>query len=122
MGDLHPLNAIWNGDKIGAVIDWEFTGIKPDIYDAANLVGCAGIEDPNGLGMPMVMSFINRVKANKLYSDQGWQLFPEYMLALRFAWLSEWLRKKDMEMIEMEQAYMRLLMDNMDVLRVGWEM
>ncbi|MFH2058733.1 MAG: phosphotransferase [Pseudomonadota bacterium] len=119
-GDLHPLNVIWNNDKIGAVIDWEFTGIKPDIFDAANLVGCAGIENPNGFGMPMVISFINRVKADTLYSDKGWQFFPEYMLALRFAWLSEWLRKKDMEMIQMEEAYMRILMDNMDVLRKGW--
>lgn len=121
-GDLHPLNVIWNGDLISSVIDWEFTGIKPDIYDLANLVGCAGIEDPNGMGMPMVMTCINYVKQQNLYSELGLCFFPEYILALRFAWLSEWLRKKDQEMIDMELAYMNILMNNIDVIRVGWNL
>lgn len=121
-GDLHPLNAIWDNDRIKAVIDWEFTGIKPDIYDAANLVGCAGIENPEGFGMPMVMTFLQQIRQQKLFSEMGWRFFPEYLLALRFAWLSEWLRQKDKEMIEMEEAYMELLVDNMDILRQGWEL
>lgn len=121
-GDLHPLNAIWDHDQIKAVIDWEFTGIKPDIYDAANLVGCAGIENPKGLGMPMVMTFLQQVRQQKLFSEMGRRFFPEYLLALRFAWLSEWLRQKDREMIEMEEAYMSILVDNMDLLRQGWEL
>ncbi len=112
-GDLHPLNAIWDGDRIKAVIDWEFAGIKPDMYDAANLVGCAGIENPNGLGMDMVMTFLEEMKKTPVISETGWQFFPEYLLALRFAWLSEWLRKKDQPMLEMEEAYMRILVDHM---------
>ncbi len=48
-GDLHPLNIIWDNDEIQAVIDWEFAGIKPDLFDAANYVGCAGIETPTAL-------------------------------------------------------------------------
>ncbi|MBC2705815.1 phosphotransferase [Desulfobacula sp.] len=119
-GDLHPLNVLWDHDQIRAVIDWEFTGIKPDIYDAANLVGCAGIENPEGLGMPMVMTFLREIRAKKLYSEIGWQFFPEYILALRFAWLSEWLRKEDKDMLEMEEAYMGILVDNMEILRQGW--
>ena len=101
-GDLHPLNAIWDDDRIKAVIDWEFAGIKPDLYDAANLVGCAGIENPAGLGMPMVMTFLQQVRPQKLFSEMGWPFFPDYLLALLFAWLSEWLRQKDQEMIGME--------------------
>ena len=31
-GDYHPLNVIWRGDAVAAVIDWEFCGLKPDIY------------------------------------------------------------------------------------------
>ncbi|MCK4767163.1 MAG: phosphotransferase [Desulfobacula sp.] len=119
-GDLHPLNVLWNHDQIRAVIDWEFAGIKPDIFDAANLVGCAGIENPEGLGMPMVMTFLKEMRAKKLYSETGWRFFPEYILALRFAWLSEWLRKEDKDMLEMEEAYMGILVDNMEVLRQGW--
>jgi len=120
-GDLHPLNVLWNHDQIKAVIDWEFTGMKPDIYDAANLVGCAGIENPNGLGMPMVITFLKEIRSKNLFSEMGWRFFPEYILALRFAWLSEWLRKKDKQMLEMEEAYMGILVDNMDILRQGWE-
>jgi homoserine kinase type II len=120
-GDLHPLNVIWNDDQIRAVIDWEFTGIKPDIYDIANLFGCAGIEDPNGIGMPMVMQCIKTLQAARCYSKEGWYWLPEYMLALRFAWLSEWLRKNDQQMIEMEHAYMTILMKNVDVIRMGWQ-
>ena len=29
-GDFHPLNVIWDNRRIRAVIDWEFTGAKPD--------------------------------------------------------------------------------------------
>lgn len=119
-GDLHPLNVIWRDEKILAVIDWEFTGIKPDIYDAANLVGCAGIENPDGLTKPMVLTFIDQMKHNRLFNRIGWKYFTDYVLALRFAWLSEWLRKKDYEMLDMEAAYMKILVDNMDDIRKGW--
>ncbi|MCD4718966.1 MAG: aminoglycoside phosphotransferase family protein [Desulfobacula sp.] len=120
-GDLHPLNIIWNHDQIRAVIDWEFAGMKPAIYDAANLVGCAGIENPDGLGMPMVMTFIKELRGKDIFSKMGWRFFPEYLLALRFAWLSEWLRKKDKQMLEMEEVYMGILVNNMDILRQGWQ-
>ena len=119
-GDLHPLNVIWDKDEIKAVIDWEFTGIKPDMYDAANLVGCAGIENPNGLGMDMVMTFLKEMQKTPVISKTGWRFFPEYVLALRFAWLSEWLRKKDDEMIEMEHAYMGILVDHMAEIRAAF--
>ena len=119
-GDLHPLNVIWNKNQIKAVIDWEFTGFKPEIFDAANLVGCAGIEDPEGLGMPMVMTFVRNLKKAGIISQKGWDLFPEYILALRFAWLSEWLRKNDTEMLALEARYMEILMTHMDELRRIW--
>ncbi len=120
-GDFHPLNVLWDQNRIRAVIDWEFTGLKPDCYDAANLVGCAGIENPEGLGMPMVTSFLRRVRKAGIISPIGWQYFPEYILALRFAWLSEWLRKKDREMLKLEAAYMGLLIQHMEELRSIWE-
>jgi len=116
-GDLHLLNVIWNNNEIKAVIDWEFAGIKPDVYDAANFVGCAGIENPNGLGMDMVMTFVDELHKNAVISETGWRFFPEYVLALRFAWLSEWLRKKDEEMIDLEHAYMKILVDHMAEIR-----
>ncbi len=120
-GDLHPLNVIWDQDRIKTVIDWEFAGFKPDIFDAANLVGCAGIEDPEGLGMPMVMTFIMTLKKSGIISRKGWDFFPEYVLALRFAWLSEWLRKQDEQMLDLEARFMGILRDHMDELRRIWE-
>jgi len=120
-GDFHPLNVIWDHHRIKAVIDWEFLGFKPDIYDSANLVGCAGIENPEGLAMPMVTTFLREIRAAKIISSEGWQYFPEYILAVRFAWLSEWLRKKDQEMLEMEAAFMDILIKNIKDLRYIWE-
>ena len=120
-GDLHPLNIIWNREEIRAVIDWEFAGIKPDLYDAANFVGCAGIENPEGLGMDMVMTFLSELQRTDVISDLGWRFFPEYVLALRFAWLSEWLRKKDQEMIDLEHAFMRILIDHMPGIRQAFD-
>jgi len=32
--------------KIKAVVDWTFTDIKADCYDAANSIGSAGLEHP----------------------------------------------------------------------------
>jgi homoserine kinase type II len=103
------------------VIDWEFAGIKPDLYDAANFVGCAGIENPNGLGMDMVMTFLAKLHQTEVISEMGWRFFPEYVLALRFAWLSEWLRKKDHEMIDLEHAFMRILVDHMPEIRHAFD-
>ncbi|MDT8379316.1 MAG: phosphotransferase [Desulfotignum sp.] len=120
-GDLHPLNILWDKDEIQAVIDWEFAGVKPDLYDAANFVGCAGIENPNGLVMDMVMTFLSELHQTDVISDTGWRVFPEYVLALRFAWLSEWLRKKDQEMIDLEQAFMNILVDHMAEIKEAFD-
>ena len=119
-GDFHPINVIWKDEKIRAVIDWEFTGIKPDIYDAANLLGCAGIEHPEGLAMPMVTTFLSDLYRAFAISAQGWQVLPDYVLALRFAWLSEWLRKEDQQMLDMELQFMEILMANRSDLAAVW--
>ncbi|MDD9304124.1 MAG: aminoglycoside phosphotransferase family protein [Desulfobacter sp.] len=119
-GDFHPLNVIWHNHQINAVIDWEFIGIKPDCYDAANLVGCAGIEHPQGLAMPMVTSFLSNLQKTSVISAAGWRWFPEYVLALRFAWLSEWLKKQDEQMLETEAVFMNILIDQMGELRKIW--
>lgn len=119
-GDYHPLNIIWRGHTIAAVIDWEFCGFKPDIYDAANLVGCIGMEHPSGLTGGLVMSFIGTMRRDSFISAQGWSLFAEFVLALRFAWLAEWLRKKDKAMIDLEEVYMNLLLKNLEGLKEAW--
>ncbi len=111
-GDLHPINIVWGKRSIRAVIDWEFCGIKPEIYDLANLLGCLGMEDPQSLSGPFVLRLIDRLKGADIFSEESWAALPDMMLAIRFAWLSEWLRKHDREMIRLEADYMALLLEN----------
>ncbi len=119
-GDYHPLNVIWSSNGINTVIDWEFCGYKPEIYDVANLIGCIGMEDPESLVGDLVVELIQRLRQAKLFSDLSWRYLLEFMVALRFAWLSEWLRKSDKEMIKLEQIYMRLLIENKEKLIHSW--
>jgi homoserine kinase type II len=119
-GDPHPVNVIWGEDLILAVIDWEFSGYKPEIYDAALVVGCIGMEDPASLAGPMVLGFLDELKTAECFDSSGFAVLPEFVIALRFAWLSEWLRKKDEEMVEMETDYLHLLLDGREKLRQFW--
>jgi len=120
-GDYHSLNIIWSSDNINAVIDWEFLGYKPEIYDVANMIGCVGVEDPESLICDLVKDFIFYLKKAQIISDMSWEFLLEFVIALRFAWLSEWLRHEDREMIELETTYMRLLKNNFGDLQDAWE-
>lgn len=119
-GDFHPLNVIWAKDALSGVIDWEFSGTKPENYDAALLIGCLGMEDPDALAGPFVAGFTRTLKAGRVLSRPGWEALPGMVVAIRFAWLAEWLRTRDEEMIELEAVYLRLLSDHADDLARGW--
>jgi len=119
-GDYHPLNMIWSEDGLRAVIDWEFCGAKPEMYDAALLIGCIGVEDPDALAGALVRECIRVLKAARVYSDVSWRVLVEMAVAIRFAWLAEWLRTKDTEMIELETVYLHLLMTHADDLMALW--
>jgi homoserine kinase type II len=119
-GDYHPLNIIWSVYDIKCVIDWEFCGFKSELYDAANLIGCVGVEDPQSLTGDLVKSFIADLTKAKIISKKSWKYLVEFIVALRFAWLAEWLRRKDKEMIRLELDYMRLMIDNKNILQKAW--
>lgn len=119
-GDYHPVNVIWGASDVRAVIDWEFSGVKPEIYDAANLLGCLGIEQPEALAGPFASAFIEKLKREGFCSGLSWQTLIPFTIALRFAWLAEWLRRKDTEMIDLEIVYMNLLVNNEDKLSAIW--
>ena len=119
-GDYHPLNIIWSPEDIRRVIDWEFSGYKPEIYDVANMIGCIGVELPESLLHDLVGDFIFYLKEAKRFSDISWDLLLEFVIALRFAWLSEWLRHNDREMIDLETTYLKLLLNNYANLRDAW--
>ena len=119
-GDPHPINVIWGDSEIRGVIDWEFSGYKPEIYDAALVVGCIGMEDPASLAGPLIVAFLQDLRAAGCFDASGFAILPEFVIALRFAWLSEWLRKKDVVMVEMETDYLHLLLDGREKLRQFW--
>jgi homoserine kinase type II len=120
-GDVHPINMIWGTQSIRAVIDWEFCGVKPEIYDLANLLGCLGMEDPQSLNGPFVHRLVSRLRRSNIFADESWKALPDLMLAIRFAWLSEWMRKDDQPMIRLEADYMALLMENRSDLADRWD-
>jgi homoserine kinase type II len=120
-GDFHPLNVIWSEDGIKSVIDWEFLGYKPEVYDVANLIGCVGFEDPAGLTQDLVTELLSRMMKANVLSPACWQQLVEWVIAIRFAWLSDWLRRRDREMIGLEVTYIHLLIDNRRALEDLWK-
>ena len=119
-GDFHVLNVIWGNKDIRKVIDWEFMGYKPELYDVANMIGCLGMEDPKGLLNGIILTFVRELKDNHFMTLWTWRYLYEYIIALRFAWLAEWLRKKDEEMIKLEIVYIFLLIDNRRTIERIW--
>lgn len=119
-GDYHPLNIIWTPRGIGAVIDWEFCGWKPELYDAANMVGCLGVEDPESLAGDYVCQFLDALREKQDYRKESWKYFYDLVIAVRFGWMAEWLRKKDLEMVEMELDYWDILMEHKKNLKIVW--
>ena len=109
-GDYHPLNIIWGPQVIRALIDWEFCGTKPALYDAALLVGCVGFDEPENLEGPLVRSFLQRLRASREFSSAGWEPLIPLMLAIRIAWLREWIVRNEQEAADQELEYMQILM------------
>lgn len=120
-GDFHPVNILWGEDEIKSVIDWEFCGFKPEMYDVANMIGCLGMEDPQTLKKEISKLFIKKIKNANIFQNISWNYFFDLVLAIRFSWLAEWLRKNDEEMIKLEIIYMHLLLDNKDYLEKIWK-
>lgn len=109
-----------SSDGIACVIDWEFMGYKPEFYGAANLIGCSGMENPEGLTGPLVGDFLLGLNKAEFLSPLSRKYLVEDVIALRFAWLSEWLPKGDREMVDLEVVYLKLLREHADVLREAW--
>lgn len=108
-GDIHPLNVIWDARGLRAVIDWEFAGMLPAVYDLSNCLGCLAIEGDGGLDTPFARALLTRVRDEGLLSADQARWLPPAILATRYGWLSEWLRRGDEEMISLELDFMEHL-------------
>lgn len=121
-GDMHPLNILWGREEIVGLIDWEFVAMRPALYDAANCVGCVGIEDPQALGRGLVPALMRTLRERELLTADTGRMFFELMVGIRFAWMSEWLRKKDREMVELELDYLDLLLEHAGDIKKMWNL
>ena len=110
-GDYHPMNIVWGENDINSVIDWEFCGLKPELYDVALLTGCMGMENPECLTGGMVKEYLSVLRRSGFGQDVSWEHFRDLMVAIRLAWLKEWFRHDRQKMIELEVVYMRLLLN-----------
>jgi homoserine kinase type II len=119
-GDFHPLNVIWSRTGLNALIDLEFCGVRPETYDAAMLVGCLGMEDPRCLTGDLVSTLLVDLRSRAGFDEASWACFADLVLGLRFAWLSDWLRRGDEEMIDLEAVYIGLLLRDGPALRAAW--
>ncbi|MGN0866377.1 MAG: phosphotransferase enzyme family protein [Oligosphaeraceae bacterium] len=119
-GDFHPGNILWGDQEIRAVIDWEFCGRKPAAYDMANLLGCLGMDDPAFLTGPMALDFLKCLQDADFLAPQDLHFLPDMMAALRFAWMREWVARKDLPMITQELDFLWLVLDNRELLRKKW--
>ncbi len=109
-GDPHPLNVIWGQKGIRAVIDWEFCGPKPVLYDPALVIGCVGTETPEARTGPFVTAFMGTLRDVGLLTPALEEMLPLFVLAQRIPWLAEWLRRNDRDMIAFELFYLDLLL------------
>jgi homoserine kinase type II len=120
-GDYHPLNMVWGKNSIRSVIDWEFFGIKPELYDAALLVGCIGFEDPDNLIHEPVIRLVRILREAGFGTEVSWNCFLELAAAIRFGWMSEWIRRDDREAQEMELVYIDILLGQKDYISNHWK-
>ena len=102
---------IWGADCILAAIDWEFCGPKCVLHDMALIIGCVGSEDESAQNGPLVTAFLETLRSFGLLDMDLEPHLSTWTLALRTAWLAEWLRREDAEMIEFETFYMTTLAD-----------
>ncbi len=119
-GDLHPLNALWTQDGLNGVIDWEFTGMKTECYDLANLLGCLGMDNPEFLTGVMAEAVCTRLARAGQLGAETWHWLPEYIAAQRFGWMREWCWRQRRDMMCQELDFLWLLLDNRDFLRQRW--
>lgn len=68
----------------------------------------------------LVFKFVKRLKESELIAEKSWSCLFEFVLALRFAWLSDWLKRSDPEMIDLEAVYIQLLLNNREIFIRSW--
>ena len=63
---------------------------------------------------------LRRLRESGIWAETTWQWFPDYLLALRFAWMREWVVREEQDMINLELDFMYILLDNREALLAAW--
>ena len=119
-GDFHPLNVIWGAKEMRSVIDWEFCGLKPELYDAALLLGCRGFDNPDALLGGPTVQLVKMLRSAGFGSPASWEWILELTATIRYGWMSEWIRRGEEEAMEMERVYIDILVDQKDYILQRW--
>lgn len=120
-GDLHPVNFLWGDKEILGVIDWEFCGNKIENYDLANYIGCLGFENPNNLTRGMTKELVKTLRKENYMTKESWDTLIDCIIANRFAWISEWIKKDFDDVLVMELDYIHLLIKNKTKIYSAWK-
>jgi hypothetical protein len=78
------------------------------------------MEEPGALTGPLVQNLIRSLGQAEFLSPASWTCLVDFAMATRFAWLSEWLRSVDPEMVALELDYLELLFCNRVRLMEAW--
>jgi homoserine kinase type II len=119
-GDFQPRNLAWGEGTIASIVGWEHCGIKPEGYDAATMVGALGFDNPDALINAFTRRFIGRLRDEAPYAAISWQGFYDLVIAIRFGWLTEWIRTNNEKARDLEMLYMNLLTAQKDYILKKW--
>jgi homoserine kinase type II len=113
-------NLHWTGSELSGVSGWEFCDMKNEAYDAALVAGCIGFDDPDRLVDDPAQPLIGSLNSLMAWEAESWASFYDLMIAIRFGWLSKWMRINDEKTRDKEVLYMNYLVTQRDFIRRTW--
>ena len=78
------------------------------------------MESPPALVRGLVPAFAAGLREEGLLGPENEAGLLPLVLCVRLAWLGEWLRKRDREMVEMELDYLDILREDAARIRAAW--
>ncbi len=119
-GDFHPQNILWT-ENTTFVLDWEQAGWRPELYDLAFFLGCAGLESRDALLGPWTEALIAQFTTIAQPTKLAMELLPELILLSRLEWLPIWqAREEDAEVVQWELNFWEWLIAQRHNLRQLW--
>ena len=84
------------------------------------MVGAVGFKNPDALIESFTCRFVGRLRDEARLDSLAWEIFFDLVIAIRFNWLTEWIRTNNENARDMEMLYMNLLTAQKDYIRKKW--